>query len=170
MRLVKLLIALSCLISMHSFATNHVSSKSDNTNKKSIKQLEPAKISGVITYFFNDNYGNKPDTGATVTLIKYDKNFMPNDNDSLINLSSVMERLTASGTAYFPIIKSSTVDGIGRYEITGIKPGSYYIIIKSQHTKSNAMLGLSGKIFISHIELESGQTEDISNDFGMSER
>jgi hypothetical protein len=32
-------------------------------------QIEDATISGVITYFFNNNYGDKPDVGATIYIL-----------------------------------------------------------------------------------------------------
>jgi len=37
------------------------------------KQEQKGKITGVVTYFFNDNYGDKPDVGAEILIINISK-------------------------------------------------------------------------------------------------
>ena len=138
-------------------------------------------ITGVVTYYFNENYGDKPDIGAEVyaadsTQIPdfsyatvdsfYHGNFYRNiwlqykelkilvPEDILKQVKKwnvedkvIFDSLDRKATINFLKIKNgkdnykTVVDGSGKYIIT-VKPGTYYIIIKS----NNLMAHLSQKL------------------------
>jgi len=147
-----------------------------NTSQKLLTN-KGGRISGVVTYYFNDNYGNKTDTGSKVYLIKYDSQFSPEINDYLREFVSdirvsknLREGGVSDGNQSFPIVATSAVDGNGHYELTGVGSGEYILIIISAHTKGNGMLNSGGKIYTKSIEVINGSDINISNDFGMSSR
>jgi hypothetical protein len=129
-----------------------------------------AKLSGTITYFFNDNYGNKPDTGTKVCLIQASPNFTLHSTDTVfIALQKspqilVMQKTKESNS--FPVIYSFVTDGNGRYEMSNIKPGKYILIFQSSHTRGMDQLNIIGKVFTELIEVGSGDSREVSNDFG----
>ena len=57
---------------------------------------EPGEIRGVVTYFFNNNYGQKPDVGATIYVTNI-------SNDSLLKIPLAIEflnKLEADSSAF----------------------------------------------------------------------
>ena len=132
-----------------------------------------AKLSGTITYFFNENYGSKPDTGAKVCLIPATPNFTLRSTDTILialqKSPQILVMQQSKENNSFPVIYSSVVDGNGRYETSNIKPGKYVLIIQSSHTRGMDPLNIIGKVFTEDIEVGSGESRDVSNDFGTTE-
>lgn len=52
------------------FDEKGISEEHPNSLKQNVvQQKQEGKIAGVVTYFFNDNYGDKPDVGAEILII-----------------------------------------------------------------------------------------------------
>ncbi len=64
---------------------------------------EPSEVTGVITYYFNKNFGDKPDIGAKVYLINEKKKVDHSSIDSFINI-------TMDKHLYESLIESSEID------------------------------------------------------------
>ena len=69
---------------LHFDETAQIKVEINDSLKQVVEKIKEGQISGVITYFFNDNYGDKPDIGAQVFIIDtlQIKNFNVNTVDS----------------------------------------------------------------------------------------
>ena len=56
-------------ISSSYFDEKDIPEEQPNSLSQNIEQKQEGKITGVVTYFFNDNYGDKPDVGAKILII-----------------------------------------------------------------------------------------------------
>lgn len=127
---------------------------------------EGGSIGGVVTYYFNDNFGQKPDTGAKVALIAPPDGFSIPDTQTPFVIGKEL-RLMGGGPV-LPLMAQTAVDGTGRFEIRGIAPGKYVVVIMSAHAKGKAKRDVMGKVFWKSIEIVPGQQTDASTDFGMT--
>lgn len=128
-----------------------------------------AKVSGTITYYFNRNYGNKPDTGSKVLLIQHDPSFSPQAEDMFLALEPNVRLKKKSGEDHsFAIVAATAVDGNGRYELNSLKPGKYILIIQSSHARGMDSLNVLGKVFTIALDIAAGDSRDMSHDFGMT--
>ena len=106
-------------------------------------QAEIGRIKGTLTYFFNTNYGNKPDTGSKVWLLE-GRVEIPTDQYFMGFSDHVMSFLTSAANTPHKALKYTTADGNGNFELSDVPVGEYTLIIESQHTK-NAQVQLPGK-------------------------
>jgi len=73
---------------------------------------KPGTLTGNVYWKYNNYVGNKPDSGAKIKLITYDKT----QKDSIFE---------------------TTADLSGNYSINEIPPGKYFLIIESENTTDN---------------------------------
>ncbi|WP_162984539.1 hypothetical protein [Poseidonibacter antarcticus] len=123
-----------------------------------------SEISGNMTYFFNDNYGFKPDTGSEVYFVKSNliKESIINDikmfkqysvKDAIAKYSgerdqnflkatdNIAKNFSINISELKPIIV--TVDGAGNFK-TKLPTGKYIIMTKSAHRDKTNLLEISG--------------------------
>ena len=144
-------------------------------NPNEMKPTQEGKIFGVVTYFFNDNYGDKPDVGAMVCIVDSAKfpefnlatvdtfqhaNFykniyldyksmgngkVPNDVTELVKKYNIEDKTAFDSLdhrasknifrlIYTKDVMKTVVNGSGSYSIK-VKPGTYYVCIKSNNRK-----------------------------------
>jgi hypothetical protein len=175
---------------------------------KKTNEIIPAtqgSIFGVVTYFFNKNFGDKPDVGAEVYIIDSIK--VPDFNLELVdsfyytntykNLyleyksmgkvpDDIMKKVEkyhlddkiaidsldkSATTNIFKIIYSkdvikTVVDGIGNYSVK-LKPGTYYVHIKSNNRKGMSMTEAMGKVKCQKVIVKEGGDINVSYNFGL---
>lgn len=123
-------------------------------------------IAGTITYYFNNNFGEKPDVGSKVFLLRYEEGFYLSEDDYPVLTSTIAYISRAGEKVDYPVVASTSVDGNGRYELKGIPSGKYSLIIKSAHSKGSSKKDIGGKVLFRKIDIGSDSYVDISNDFG----
>jgi hypothetical protein len=161
------------------------------TDKK-IDSKQPASIAGVVTYFFNDNYGFKPDVGSNIFIVnnKYTKidssallimlyyQISVKRKEALSLLGSGItkddeentDRLDVMADSIRKIVKNNmhtiklTADGNGSYS-RQLDPGLYSILIVSKHRNANSKTELFGKIHLEIIRFESGKQYSVNAEF-----
>lgn len=164
------------------------------------------KISGVVTFFYNKNYGDKPDVGAEVYVadsikipdlmystidtfhygnfyrnISYDYSHshmkVPNDiKQQLINYNVedniIFNDLDLRASKNIDKIKNAkdviktVVDGNGNYTIK-LKPGIYYIYIKSNNRKGSTVTEILGRVFCERIAIKDDEEINVSAKFDL---
>lgn len=139
---------------------------------------QKGKIKGVITYFFNNYQGDKPDLGAEVYVVdsakcpKYNSDisfqfelasikgnssdeFKALDTKNALNNKEIMSCEDANKT---------TVDATGNYAID-LPPSTYYVLIKSKGRTGLSVTEIMGKVYIIKVRLKPDQIKDISYNF-----
>lgn len=139
---------------------------------------QTTKIHGVVTYFFNEYQGDKPDIGAKVYVVdsancKFDRDVAfrydmasighkagESDFDSAdLHNAHNNYLIMQSESAY-----TTTVDGAGNYSLD-VKPGTYYIMIQSKGRNRVSVSELLGKVWYTKEKLRADQTADASHNF-----
>ena len=129
---------------------------------------KPAKIRGTLTFFFNANFGSKPDVGSSVLLLP--ANTVINESDVFIPLPG---SALIGDKSYTPLAQSMA-DGSGNFEISNVPAGDYTLVLKSSHAKGGyganrvTHRDTDGRVVTLGIHVSAGQTIDASHDFGMS--
>ena len=144
-------------------------------------KIKTGKVTGTVTYKYNNYVGNKADTGALVILVSKSVTTLP---DSLgLGLTSGLPE-----GCY-----GKKVDGSGNYTFDNVPTGEYYLIIMSKNTnenmdrvsgygswggayylfsdkgKENALLNAKlNKTRTTSITVSDGQTTTYSYDFGIT--
>lgn len=146
----------------------------------------PGKLRATVTWKFNDFVGNKPDTGSVVLLIP--KDFRGKLDTSCID--PLLAKFKVDGGRMDDLTSKAVylgiVGGDGKVTISGVKPGSYRLIIVSANTRDDpdAMKGtkailkpyfegdlviLGGKkVHFAAIQIISGEEAEVSHDFGLT--
>jgi hypothetical protein len=162
------------------------------------------KINGVITYYFNQNYGDKPDVGAEVYIVDssetegfnigtidsfYNGNIYRSLANSYISIdgkvpSDVSAKLEKYGVAKKNDFDSldlrtakslihiednkttikTVVDGSGNYSVS-LKPGTYYVYIKSNNRKEISITEISGLIYWKKVVVKPNEVINVSHNF-----
>lgn len=146
--------------------------------KRKYNEENPATLSGLITYKYNNFVGNRGDTGAIVVAVntdihepeKYEYN----------------KEIQGENGKYI-----ATVDGKGNYKMTDLPSGNYAIFIVSRNCtgesfknteqllqefkdvelaeiKTKTILGLGKSICFENIYLKPNETKELSYDFGIN--
>ncbi|MGO9244050.1 MAG: hypothetical protein ACLQDC_04690 [Verrucomicrobiia bacterium] len=152
------------------------SAKPDDKTAGSAKSAEAAQgfgaIKGTVTYFFNENYGDKPDAGATVTLltneqaVRIQKSTGGTDNDPIPERTSPDTLPFMQGPYNF---KETKADGSGNFSFDRIPVGRYLVVSRSAHSNGSPKRDLIGKMHCTFVEVKAGETVDVSHSFGMSD-
>jgi hypothetical protein len=169
------------------------------TESQHTSQVEPAiqkgTIRGTVTYYFNANFGDKPDTGSTIWLVPREKwpyqdieergnRLLPPDvqvkgiGSRVLGYQSILLTSTeGSGKKALDIriegVRETTVDGNGNYEFRDVPEGNYIVIMQSSHTRGGrdgnpGARDILGRTDAMYVTVKPGEAVDCSNDFGMS--
>jgi len=128
---------------------------------------DAGRIKGTLTYFFNSNYGSKPDTGIRVWLLNGHLD-IANGQMFFVGNDQLLVGSTSQKLQMYAVVKKSTADGNGNFELFDVPPGSYVLIVQSSHAKGSGMRDIDGKVRVQQIEIRAGETVDGSWDFGMT--
>ena len=137
---------------------------------------EPGKISGVITYFFNDNFGDKPDVGSKIFIVpadevdtNYEKNVIEEKQNLVNDQKKLNEHWDKLKTTYnisdvdqFIRLDEKTKDFIDVYKksknikefaangngnfFSTLPAGDYYVLVESSHRTGNSRTEKSHKL------------------------
>jgi len=166
--------------------------KKAETGDKGKKETGKGMVSGVVTYYFNENYGEKPDVGAIVFILpevyrddalKVDKylRYLRGNLRYEINLerksmsSSDFPKLVKAVNKFMLDLKVGDVkgmtkvvaDGDGSFTAT-LSPGKYYFVAKSAHRTrgTNADdVEILGRLDFNEAEVVADETVDIKFHF-----
>lgn len=146
-----------------------------NTNNT---YAQKGKIKGVITYFFNDYQGSKPDLGAEVYVVdsskcsKYDSEISfqfelasikddKSDEFKALDTKNALNNKEITGNED---ANKATVDAAGNYAFD-LPPATYYVLVKSKGRTGLSVTEIMGKVYIIKIRLKPDQIKDISYNF-----
>jgi len=162
-----------------------------DTSSAISQQLTRSRLNGVVTYFFNENYGHRPDVGAEIYILQ--RNKVDIDTSAIrdyriIKLLAQIRQASAKALSdsdkialnkqdikAFEVcsaIKNSkhaiklVADGNGSYS-TELPPGEYYILIVSQHRKDLTITEVGGKINFTTLTVESGKEYTVNAKFDL---
>jgi len=113
-----------------------------------------SSIRGILVYYFNSNFGNKPDAGARVYLVRGE---IPAPSTN-VALRTVAEQA----------FRQTIADGQGAYQFSNLPPGTYSVLLQSSHSKGSEEPDLQGKLHHKVLVLQEGEGADVSHDFGMT--
>ena len=158
--------------------------------KPNTKKL--GSLSGVITYFFNDNYGDKPDVGADIYII--DKKYSRIDSSAFIAIlgyqaatnlresrsllgiknseddEKSFDESDAMADSVCSVIKSNThtiklvADGNGAYS-RQLEPGFYSILIVSKHRSNTSKTEGAGKVYLEILWIQANNQYSVNAEF-----
>jgi hypothetical protein len=134
----------------------------DAVQTKSEMHSGGGDIRGTLTYFFNTDSGDRPDTGAEIALVS-GKLEVPPSVDVIMLASQI-----TIGDKKLEAVKITTADGSGNYSIQDVPSGEYTLLLKSNHTNGATQRDIGGKILTEPLTIKAGKTLDISEDFGMT--
>jgi hypothetical protein len=127
-------------------------------------------VRGVVTYYFNMNYGARPDVGAEVWLLPGTMR-RPSSDWFVMVVSDVIivEPPKASSGDKEPTkisaLRHSTVDGNGNFSWDGVPPGEYTVAIQSAHRNyTNQRDILHGWMWVK-VKIEAGKAADTAWEF-----
>ncbi|MEJ7848369.1 MAG: hypothetical protein WKF92_09795 [Pyrinomonadaceae bacterium] len=121
---------------------------------------------GNLSYYFNKNYGNKPDVGSKVFVIDGSSAFNPTKEQMFISVGDKLVLSIDKVFTNFPILFRTSADDNGRFEIKGVPPGKY--IMQSSRSKAVNSLEVLGKVLVKTIDVGPGSNVDLSHDFGIT--
>jgi hypothetical protein len=123
-------------------------------------------VKGNLSFYFNDNYGNKPDAGAKVYLV-----------EGLLDPSS-LDEYSANGDSFsvgagiarrtYKLFATSQADGNGSFLFDRVPHGVYTVVEISSHAKGSSSRDILGKIFTELVNVTDDRAIDASHDFGVS--
>jgi hypothetical protein len=130
---------------------------------------QTGRVKGVLTYYFNTNYGNKPDVGALVALIQ---GYVQIPQDEFVIMLQFFNQLNI-GSQEYKNVKYTVADGNGNFEIDDIDAGEYTLVIQSRHVHGSSggrvlKKDAGDRVESRSIKVQPGQTVDASYDFGIS--
>ncbi len=142
-----------------------------------VPMVESARIRGTLTYYFNSNYGNRPDSGSKILLVAGGLDIPPQymfyddasqmkikgRSDEIVLINSDTEVATKYATA-----KRTIADGNGNFEINDVVPGAYTLILRSNHVKTLEHRDILGRVVTIPIMISGAETLDESYDFGIT--
>jgi hypothetical protein len=99
-------------------------------------------IRGVVTYYFNVNFGDRPDTGAEAVLFKddaappYEVVVQDEYAVELVDEGRVLQTSSAQGASRYQVVRVTSADGNGNFVFEKVPPGKYVVVIESRHIES----------------------------------
>ncbi len=126
-------------------------------------------IVGNLSYYFNQNYGNKPDVGSQIVLLEAvdEPIFLPTESVFVVGQELLVAKSKEEAKRY-KILYSTAADGSGRFEFKGLDPKRYLLIATSSHSRGMTQAEILGKKLVRTVDLKPGETIDVSHDFGMT--
>jgi hypothetical protein len=130
---------------------------------RSQKQEVPnGRITGTLTYFFNYNYGNKPDVGAVVWLVR---GFV--DIPETAYFHGPENIMTVAGPVQYEPIMRTVADGDGNFVLPDVRPGAYTVIAESAHRNGTSARDKPGKVATFQVAVKPGEASVCSWNFGL---
>ena len=121
-------------------------------------------IKGTVSYYFNTNQGNKPDTGSKVYAVP--GNCAVADDELVVAGTGYLQVFGGSaGTHKCDLTKKTVADGNGNFELAALPQGKYTILIESNHTTDRHS---HQKRVSKQVAVKGGDSVDVSQDFGVS--
>ncbi len=139
------------------------------TNGNPASMANGTSITGNLKYYFNRNYGNKPDVGAQVDLLEAvdEPIFSPTESVFVVGQELLVAK-TKEDIKRHKILYSTAADGNGRFEFKGLDPKRYLLVAISSHSKGMTQAEILGKKLVRTVDLKPGESVDVSHDFGMT--
>ena len=155
------------------------------TAAKTKVENQRGDVAGTVTYYFNENYGYKPDAGAQVFIFKKEDYpvFDPSQvKNYLIKKYAAISGDKAQSAAWLEmgsnagfeemviqvqVGKKTTkldVDGSGSFR-TRMKPGHYSVLIKSAHRNGDVPVEITGQIEYQEIDVAADDQANVSVKF-----
>jgi hypothetical protein len=134
---------------------------------------KPGKVKGIVTYYFNSNFGEKPDIGSKVFLVEGGVDIPPKSTA----VATKDDLYIDPGSPPLPrrkisIIDQTIVDANGAFNFEDVPSGVYTVVILSSHSRSrNVEAGFRdalGRWQCIAIEVKSGRSADASHGFPAS--
>jgi len=132
-------------------------------------------VKGVITYFFNRNFGSKPDVGARIWLAEGDVSIAESDffegGDDQATIYQGKDAASPKSEQPKVVVKiaaTSTASGDGTFELKDVLPGKYTVIIESKHRKELNSRDVIGVIVCHPVKVSAGKSIEVSHDFGVT--
>jgi hypothetical protein len=143
-----------------------------SNNNQNISSSDAASgtgtVKGVFTYYFNANYGSRPDVGAKVWIVK-EGGIRIAETDTIIPTSSKIIFYKDNQQTTLSVIAWGVADGAGSVTLPNIPTGVYTVVMQSDHAKAVNSRDIEGCVRTSTIRVSAGQVEDVSTDFGPSQ-
>lgn len=145
--------------------------------ERQAKENVAGEIKGTVHYFFNHNFGEKPDTGSKVyiflesdhpsfdpeKLTEYEKLKKEGDSEKIKSIDGALFKMLASAQ-FDKKTKRLAVDGNGSFSAK-LKSGAYWVIIQSAHRTSLTMLEVAGQLSWERVEVVAGEEIQIAAHF-----
>lgn len=130
-------------------------------------------VRGTVTYYFNSNYGDKPDVGSKVFLFAAEGWQEPPMGrpwpDPPTDLPSDFGAYTLFVEMWRQHALATTqVDGSGTFSIEQVPAGHYIVAIESSHTDAPVERDMVHKHVFIPVTVSEGGVADCSHDFGMT--
>ena len=146
------------------------------------------KVRGVVTYYFNDNYGDKGDIGSEVYLVAGDLQLPPPASEVSLSKSEVqivypLSKLeqkenraslknksplpNAQKVTTMPVVDYTTVDANGAFQFEQVAPGRYTIVLRSSHSVPYIPYARDrgGRLACVQVEVRAARSTDASYKF-----
>ena len=161
-------------------ATAQVPSTAPQSAVSATQTEKPGKIKGVVTYYFNANYGDKADVGSEVILLAgtveipsedaviYDgERFIFMSQDEMAQLAAAERNHLPRPKPYHDMKASdqTRIDANGAFQFDDVAPGAYTIVFESKHSKGHGQRDLGGRWKCLPIEVKPGRAADASYGF-----
>ncbi len=138
------------------------------------------KIKGIVTYYFNNNYGDKADVGANILLFQGDVS-IPADSVVFLDKEKISVTSAEAFKAFVAAqkqdaaakpeslklvaIDQTTVDANGNFSFDEVPPGHYTVVIKSSHSNDlplHSRRDILGRYKFHSLDVRPGRTTDAS--------
>jgi hypothetical protein len=126
------------------------------------QEVSEGRITGTLTYFFNYNYGNKPDVGAVVWLVR---GFV--DVPETAYFHGPDDIMTVGGPVHYEPVTRTVADGDGNFVLPDVRAGEYTVIAESAHRDGTFTRDKSGKVATFQVTVKSGEASVCSWNFGL---
>jgi hypothetical protein len=142
------------------------------------------RVSGVLTFYFNQYQGTKPDVGSKVFLVEEaavtnmpsTPALVPGDLIPADCIVLAIEkriqiippgagRVYGSNSVAIPVLRTATADGSGRFTIDHVPVGKYIAICQSKNTNGKDIRDAAGKFDFTRVSVRPDEEADASLDF-----
>lgn len=133
---------------------------------------------GAVGYYFNDNYGIKPDAGSTIYIFKKDD--YPVFDAGLLSKFLTLKASNASASQEMGNQKSFqhmldvslvgektiklSADGSGAFRIR-MRPGHYAVVTQSAHRTGNCLVEILGQLSYQEVDVSVGDQANVAATF-----
>lgn len=145
------------------------------SNAAATRNSGSGSIRGTLTYYFNSNFGDKPDSGSKVYILAGAQHECPNTlfffgSSSEVRWVKPSNGAQDSSTILYrmPVTAYTIADGNGNFSIDKLSVGAYTVVLESAHTNGFTLRDISKSHVWKWIQVSDGCIVDVSHDFGMT--